>query len=86
MFKGRATRTYRPSNRERVGGTISVLSEGPRGPSTRVGAIASTQKPIKRADEQQPELIAAWLKTEYTPINRRALTERRRFIGATRRV
>jgi len=35
----------------------------------------TAQKPIKRAYEQRPELIAAWLKTEYPRIKRRALAE-----------
>lgn len=40
---------------------------------TRWGFTA--QKPIKRAYEQRPEAIAAWLKTEYPRIKRRALAE-----------
>ena len=35
----------------------------------------TVQKPIKRAYEQRPEAIAAWLKTEYPRIKRRALAE-----------
>ena len=35
----------------------------------------TAQKPIKRAYEQRPEAIAAWLKTEYPRIKRRALAE-----------
>ena len=35
----------------------------------------TAQKPIKRAYEQQPEAIAAWLKTEYPRIRRRAAAE-----------
>ncbi len=35
----------------------------------------TAQKPIKRAYEQRPELIAAWLETEYPRIKRRALAE-----------
>ena len=40
---------------------------------TRWGFTA--QKPLKRAYEQRPEAIAAWLKTEYPRIKRRALAE-----------
>ena len=36
----------------------------------------TAQKPLKRAYEQRPEAIAAWLKTEYPRIKRRALAER----------
>ncbi len=35
----------------------------------------TAQKPIKRAYEQRPALIAAWLKTAYPRIKRRALAE-----------
>lgn len=35
----------------------------------------TAQKPIKRAYEQRPEAIAAWLKTEYPRIRRQALAE-----------
>lgn len=35
----------------------------------------TAQKPIKRAYEQRPEAIAAWLKTEYPRLKRRALAE-----------
>lgn len=35
----------------------------------------TAQKPIKRAYEQRPEAIAAWLKTEYPRIKRRAVAE-----------
>lgn len=35
----------------------------------------TAQKPLKRAYEQRPEAIAAWLKTEYPRIKRRALAE-----------
>lgn len=35
----------------------------------------TAQKPIKRAYEQRPEAIAAWLKTAYPRIKRRALAE-----------
>lgn len=35
----------------------------------------TVQKPIKRAYEQRPEAIAAWLKTEYPRMKRRALAE-----------
>ena len=35
----------------------------------------TAQKPIKRAYEQRPEAIAAWLKTEYPRIKRRAMAE-----------
>lgn len=35
----------------------------------------TAQKPIKRAYEQRPEAIAAWLKTEYPRIQRRAVAE-----------
>lgn len=40
---------------------------------TRWGFTA--QKPLKRAYEQRPEAIAAWRKTEYPRIKRRALAE-----------
>lgn len=35
----------------------------------------TAQKPIKRAYEQRPDAIAAWLKTEYPRIKRQALAE-----------
>ena len=35
----------------------------------------TAQKPIKRAYEQRPEAITAWLKTEYPRIKRRAVAE-----------
>jgi hypothetical protein len=35
----------------------------------------TAQKPIKRAFEQRPEAIAAWLKTEYPRIKRQATAE-----------
>lgn len=35
----------------------------------------TAQKPIKRAYEQRPEAIAAWLRTEYPRIKRRAAAE-----------
>ena len=35
----------------------------------------TAHKPLKRAYEQRPEAIAAWLKTEYPRIKRRALAE-----------
>ena len=45
----------------------------------------TAQKPIKRAYEQRPELIAAWLKTEYPRIKRRASPRGPRFTGAMKR-
>ena len=35
----------------------------------------TAQKPLKRAYEQRPDVVAAWLKTEYPAIKRRALKE-----------
>lgn len=35
----------------------------------------TAQKPLKRAYEQRPELIARWLRTEYPRIKRRAVAE-----------
>lgn len=51
----------------------------------------TAQKPIKRAYEQRPEAMAAWLETEYPRIKRRASSAARsprapRCIGAMRRV
>ena len=46
----------------------------------------TVQKPLKRAYEQRPEAISAWLKCEYPKIKKRPVAQGAEMHGEMRRV